>query len=655
MTSLVYGLANWAWIGKEHGTKAGIKVYEQTVQVAQKYRDHRTRKAARTSPIVHVSPPSHLPTYNYRPLLQRSSIRILVIEPGPSESPLRCSLEEVSLDLHPSFAALSYCWGDASNTYAIEISDCYVAITKNLYESLMRMRHQDRKLCLWVDALSINQGDLDERKQQVGLMDRIYTQADTCIVWLGDHTETDACAFKLLETIAQYLCSEGVDEDRGKPLLPGRLAGKFCTTLGEWKALNQLFHKPWFERVWTLQEIVLAKSARITCGIFSIDAHVFYQIVQFLDRSSFARRWIHLEGGYLQSLRVATLRRRFQTGLVNADIFELLQNARDRNSSDPRDKVIGMFGLCPSARDALSGVGYDLSAEDIYTMVATHVLQSRNPFRIFAACSPTAKSQFVTTLPCWVPDWSYRVPAIPCLQEYEQRELYSAGGANTAKISISGRNLTIKGRIVSSLDVFVDRHSNTLIQEFNDKYYPKLSLAERLGRWYFNIAIGWIFDCWDEEESKRPVKTIDQFFLEKCWSMLSRRDTAVFKETMLAALTNTRAKDGVGFQDSIISYAQGLHQHEAANTAQSAFLENINSWTQVRKFCVTGGGYVGWVPLEAQPDDVICLFEGSALPYVLRPKDQDEGIYGMVGHCFLHGVMFGEIVNQRNWKDILLQ
>jgi hypothetical protein len=39
---------------------------------------------------------------------------------------------------------------------------------------------------LWVDALCINQVDLDEKRHQIALMPGIYTKASTVIMWLGE-------------------------------------------------------------------------------------------------------------------------------------------------------------------------------------------------------------------------------------------------------------------------------------------------------------------------------------------------------------------------------------------------------------------------------------------------------------------------------------
>jgi hypothetical protein len=59
-------------------------------------------------------------------------------------------------------------------------------VTKNLYLALLRLRHPETERTLWVDALCINQVDLDEKRHQIALMADIYTKASTVIMWLGE-------------------------------------------------------------------------------------------------------------------------------------------------------------------------------------------------------------------------------------------------------------------------------------------------------------------------------------------------------------------------------------------------------------------------------------------------------------------------------------
>ena len=61
-----------------------------------------------------------------------------------------------------------------------------ITIGGELYMALKRLRFADSKRVLWVDAVCINQDDLEERRLHVQFMGQIYTQAKKVLVWLGN-------------------------------------------------------------------------------------------------------------------------------------------------------------------------------------------------------------------------------------------------------------------------------------------------------------------------------------------------------------------------------------------------------------------------------------------------------------------------------------
>ena len=662
MADFAYGLANWAWVGSQYAAKGYSAAYRKGVAASQQYQDKRSKAAAREDPIVDSCHADHLAEYNYRPLRPNSYIRILVLEPGHGGELLRCSLENIDLDSQPQFNALSYCWGDISDTRIISCDGCSMSITKNLYDALLRLRKPDTTLRIWVDALCINQKDNAEKRQQVQLMRRIYQQSENCFAWLGPHTELDVLAFKLLNIIYDYLKSHPSDRD-GKLLIPGKILAKYSTTPGEWDALSRLFARPWFERVWTLQEIVLPRRALMTSGKFSFNANYFFEIVDFIHSTELEAQMIGLEGGYLQSLKVAALRRELHEHSSEIDLLDTLRNARDRDASDSRDKVIGVLGICRIDPNWASKLGYHLSPKEIYISVATHILTSSDPFRLFSACCPALGcSKVADHLPSWVPNWSNRVASAPCIQVFERNKSYKAGASKPPSIIISqsvneSPFLSVRGKRISSLRSFADRHSDALKQDYKTTYHPERSIYEKIGDWYFYIALAWVFDCLDDEKTGRPDMTIEQFFLATCWSMTTAScGRKQFWETIACVLTNVRRNEALRFQSQLMEYAKRHHQHDSENPAQASFLHNLEIWTRVRKFCVTEKGQIGWVPIEAQQGDVICVFEGARLPYVLR-RTADGDAHTIIGHCFIHGIMFGEVIagNEILLENIILR
>jgi len=126
-------------------------------------------------------------------------IRLFHLSPASSATgDIQGRLSVALLDDQPEYEALSYAWGNANDTVAIDIDGCLLPVTKNLYSALKHLQLQEQERTLWVDALCINQADLGERMHQVSLMASIYGQASQVIVWLGDGWDGSELAFKFL-------------------------------------------------------------------------------------------------------------------------------------------------------------------------------------------------------------------------------------------------------------------------------------------------------------------------------------------------------------------------------------------------------------------------------------------------------------------------
>lgn len=147
--------------------------------------------------------------YSYRPLSPRST-RVLVLKPDADRSaPLHCSLEEISLDAIPvrRYNGLSYVWGAKGGTIPLVCEGKTILITPNCESALRHLRHSKKPVTLWVDAICINQVDLDERAQQVSLMGDVYRNADEVIIWLGESTKHISRVFSRMRILSRIFWS----------------------------------------------------------------------------------------------------------------------------------------------------------------------------------------------------------------------------------------------------------------------------------------------------------------------------------------------------------------------------------------------------------------------------------------------------------------
>lgn len=64
--------------------------------------------------------------------------------------------------------------------------------------------------------------------------------------------------------------------------------------------------------------------------------------------------------------------------------------------------------------------------------------------------------------------------------------------------------------------------------------------------------------------------------------------------------------------------------------------------------------FIASVPYDAEKKDLVVMLEGFSTPFVLR-KTSTEGEYQLVGDCYVHGVMDGELLRNADEAGVQLQ
>jgi hypothetical protein len=106
---------------------------------------------------------------------------------------------------------------------------------------------------LWVDALCINQDDVKERNFEVKRMGEIYARATKPVVWLGpqeSHPIGDSQTAIDYFNAADKARKSG--EENAARWIEKTLTGDIL------KAVVKFFTRPWFKRVWIIQEYVVS-------------------------------------------------------------------------------------------------------------------------------------------------------------------------------------------------------------------------------------------------------------------------------------------------------------------------------------------------------------------------------------------------------------
>lgn len=359
---------------------------------------------------------------------ERKEIRVLILEAGSSTDNISATLSVVSLDNRPKYEALSYAWGDPGITKEIRLCGHLFSVTTNLAAALRRIRALDKDRVVWVDALCINQVDILERNSQVQLMHIIYTLASNVLVWVGEDDETTSLVMDYIRITADggHFMTESCDS-------PGF---HDCTTQVDYiGALGKFLRRPYWNRIWTVQEMILAQHIEVICGHFNI---AWEDMI-----NSFASMEQHVEHccrKYYRCLSCQETMRLFdyimagvqgsqsniKTGWRDS-LADLLIEHRGQNATDLRDKVYALLSLADAEEVSWLKPNYDpeFKVEDLYIETTWKDIEQTQPLRILGqALYNNAR----LSLPSWVVDWSsvsMKGRVVPAMRQ-ERETLYAA-------------------------------------------------------------------------------------------------------------------------------------------------------------------------------------------------------------------------------------
>jgi hypothetical protein len=155
----------------------------------------------------HTSTQGLAHTYSDLRLTIGQAIRLIVLLPGKFVDPICCTIATVNPHKE-RYDALSYTWatedGDYSKTGRIHCPDGVVPITENCETALRQLRLLSAPRQLWVDAICIDQRNVEERNHQVGLMDQIFRLASAVHIYIQDLSHHYTGLVNLLKPDAIY-------------------------------------------------------------------------------------------------------------------------------------------------------------------------------------------------------------------------------------------------------------------------------------------------------------------------------------------------------------------------------------------------------------------------------------------------------------------
>jgi len=193
--------------------------------------------------------------YQYSPLPGSRDIRLLRFL--KADTTPTCTFIQISLDKSPPYLALSYTWGSGFPKHVIHVDGKELTVGENLYAALKVLQHSRTTIrYLWVDAICINQTNLAERSQQVGLMNAIYRCAERVVVWLGSEADDSDFAIETIRRWSKEIPKNAFASEKSywekaasiKPSDPLFFGPPGTDGHRAWLAIRNLWERSWWRR-----------------------------------------------------------------------------------------------------------------------------------------------------------------------------------------------------------------------------------------------------------------------------------------------------------------------------------------------------------------------------------------------------------------------
>ncbi|KAI0835879.1 heterokaryon incompatibility protein-domain-containing protein [Hypoxylon sp. FL0890] len=584
---------------------------------------------------------------SYKPLpVDGSQIRLVTILPGRGHKKVKCTVDNFPSIKNgingPKYEALSYVWGDATITTPITLNSHPFHVTTNLEAALRVLRLKNKKRLIWVDAICINQTSIQERNQEVRRMRDIYSRAEHVIVWLGPELEPGAVtpvdcvgiAKKTHDLLDSLASADPEDCDAAAKILDGTGDPIYALLM-----LNRFFSRPWFSRIWVLQEIALAKIATLIYGdrliswnrlVLAVDALRRLQLGlhTHLWRLSNAARMDRVQRCWLRT-RGAGLQEETRSPL-HFELADLLWQTRFFEWTEPRDRLYGIIGLVKGdvRNEKLLEVDYTKPVADIFRDLTIFMI--RNGMIAHVLCSIATS---MDGLPSWASSWTADLqgPAASRLSSgiTVYMQTYELSGtkppSNPPRFSADFRQITLKGSFFDyGICHIGKRFEHTLDTSIDERVKV---IHTRLIEW--------------EDEMER------QNCAHKIFETQAERREA-WKQALLHILPTDKTELGHHY-DLITSRTDELPSAEDSPMLISIVAgidSTLGTHCDSRRPFVTTSGLMGstGVNCDLHVGDRVCAFVGLGVPFILRPIDQSRAHYRFVGCCWVPGLMNLDLV-----------
>ncbi|KAJ8126432.1 hypothetical protein O1611_g7208 [Lasiodiplodia mahajangana] len=459
------------------------------------------------------------------------------------------------------------------------------------------------------------------------------------------------------------------------------------------QTLNFLGTRPWWTRIWTVQECILPRESellygpvripwgRFLTGISNFQKHrtsccadvpginnMLNDLVDTVLPCLILHRYCHNEHFNLSEFADDLDDPSHVSSLFRPE--SLLWTFRHRQATDPRDKIYGILSLLkgysaktgqPAKALIIPDYSPEMGFERVFTRAVLSIIQFSASLDII--CQPGYVSRdYDSRLPSWVPNFSESIVSAGSLDRYlKQYPRYNAcAGQGASPLVIEENVLVLEGYIIDTVG------SASSPMAYKDEKGQQSIMRE----WYA-FTEGFYKTRANKNATSLRINWKDRFWRTLCGDTIMTQQRVLIQQDFKAPLRRIPAASLTARPtDEEIAWnlwcqAQGLDE---LRTGQVPPISNgdlhdfaignigyaIKTSTAGRRFFISTNGYLGLGPpisglSSPHSKDRIFIFPGGKSPFVLRyvgmrhiPGLGMQPCHEMIGDCYLDGFMDGE-------------
>lgn len=373
--------------------------------------------------------------------------------------------------------------------------------------------------------------------------------------------------------------------------------------------LRVVLAKPWFLRLWVVQEVVLARDSYLMFGRATIPLSPFLKLgTMALELREIWLYWHELNNNALRNLFTMRSFRGERPGAL-----ECIKYSSYFDFSDPRDRLYALLGMI----DCMGFVAnYDLGTEEVFRTFATWALEKFSHYKALSF------ARGASLCDCKIPSWA------PC---HDMNILHQSMFEVTHFNACGGDVIVVAEKVPDTVVVGGELLIKVgMVDQVYKKSFVSLTAGIRAG---------------DTTEFFTDASTISKY------NSLSPADDRWirFWTALTFGVENANERASREYVSLVKDYFTTRVPNYSSRTPSP-----MEEYSARRCFSTTTSGRFAWIPQRAEPEDKFCIIYGARLPFVLRLLPC--GKYRLVGECWIEGLMEGEALSLPGfkWEDISL-